>query len=76
MKSAVICGSCGTLTRAALTYKVRVTTEGAVFVNERGDKFKAAPQSEVKHICPACARRAGYKVRREKVSLAETLERR
>jgi uncharacterized protein (DUF169 family) len=61
MKRAVYCGACKTLTRAALTYTVRVPVEREQY---RPDGVRViTTEPVVMRICHACAAAAGYKVR-------------
>jgi RNase P subunit RPR2 len=69
MKRAVICGACKTLTRAALTYQVRVPVERTIY-NPDGSQGKRV-DDQVMHICHKCAAAAGYKVRGERVKPAD-----
>ena len=61
MKRAVICGACKTLTRAALTYQVRVPVERETFQPNGARVISTEPV--VMRICHSCAAAAGYKVR-------------
>ena len=63
MKSAVFCSACNTLTRASAMFKVKAKVRRPAFNPDGSQTVKE--QVEVLTICPACARRAGYKVRGE-----------